>query len=328
MLMLPPPDAVPFPIFLDLAGARVIVVGGGEAAFAKIRLLQRSRAILTVVDPMPLAEIAVLAEDGRLELRRRCFVTNDLDGARLCYVALDDVAEAAEVVAEARRRGVLVNAVDRPALCDFTTPAIVERGSIVIAISTGGAAPALARALRARVEAAVPPAYSALAAFCRRWRGRVRQELGDRERRRHFWDAVVAGSEAAAVLDGNSVEAEALIADRLGRAQSGDTAPSGRASFIDVGTGDPEQLTLKALRAVQGADVILYDTRIGTRILDFARRDARRIDVGKWRGRQAMGEAAIDRLIHTHARAGAHIVRLMSNSNGTVVTRIHRWSFG
>src|SRR5438477_2389240 len=145
MPMLPRPDAVPFPIFLTLEGERVVVVGGGAAALAKLRLLHRSGAALVVVDPAPHEEIEALAEAGRIELHRRAFVAGDLADARLCYVALDDAEAAAAIVAEARRRGVLTNAVDRPALCDFMTPAIVERGPVTIAISTGGAAPALAR---------------------------------------------------------------------------------------------------------------------------------------------------------------------------------------
>lgn len=221
------PDAALFPIFLSLSGARVIVVGGGEAALAKVRLLCRSGAALIVVDHAPHDEIAELAEAGRLELRRRGFVAGDLEGARLCYAALDDVDEAASVVAEARRSGVLVNAVDRPTLCDFMTPAIVERGLLTIAISTGGAAPALARELRARVEAAVPPAYGALASFCGRWRARVAKVLDGAERRRRFWTAVVGGDEAAAVLAGDEASAEALIAGRLARARGADLAEIG-----------------------------------------------------------------------------------------------------
>jgi hypothetical protein len=140
MPMLPRPDSVPFPIFLSLAG--VVVAGGGAAALAKIRLHHRSGAALIVVDPAPHEEIAALSEAGTIELRRRAFVADDLADAKLCYIALDDADAAAAIVAEARRRGVLTNAVDRPALCDFMTPAIVERGPVTIAISTGGAPPA------------------------------------------------------------------------------------------------------------------------------------------------------------------------------------------
>jgi uroporphyrin-III C-methyltransferase/precorrin-2 dehydrogenase/sirohydrochlorin ferrochelatase len=224
MSMLPPPDAAPVPIFLSLSGAGVIIVGGGEAALAKLWLLRRCGAALVVVDPAPHAEIIGMAESGRLELRRRHFVAGDLEGARLCYVALDDAAAAAAVVTEARHRGVLVNAVDRPALCDFITPAIVERGPVTIAVSTGGAAPALARDIRRRIEAAVPPAYGALASFCGRWRARVAMTLDTVERRRRFWNAVLGGSETAAVLGGDEAAAEALIVKRLGRARSDGTA--------------------------------------------------------------------------------------------------------
>ena len=144
----------PFTVFLDLVDAPVLVVGGGDAAMAKCRLLLPAGAAVRVVEPAPERALEDLAEEGRVALLRRAFAPADLDGVRLCCVALEDAEEAAGVVAEARRRGVLVNAVDRPALCDFATPAMLRRGQVAIAIGTGGIAPALARDLRARIEAA------------------------------------------------------------------------------------------------------------------------------------------------------------------------------
>ena len=302
-----PPEASPFPVFLDLAGAAVLVVGGGEVAVAKCRLLGRSGALIRAVDPDPCDDLLDLAASGAVELRRRAFAPADLDGVRLCYVGLDDEAEAAAVVAEARSRGVLVNAVDRPSLCDFSTPAIVERGPLTIAIGTGGAAPALARDLRARIEAAVPPGFGRLVAFLGRWRGRVAAALADKGRRRAFWDRAVEGPVAEAVLAGDEGLAEALMARELAGTP---VRPRGRASLVGAGPGDPELLTLKALRVLKRADVILHDKLVNPEILDLARRDARRIDVGKRCGRHPLSQAAINRLIVEHARAGAHVVRL------------------
>ncbi len=294
----------PFPLFLDLEGACVLVVGGGDAAVAKLRLLLASGAVPRVVGPAPSEDLTALAEERGFALHRREFQPDDLEGARLCYVALDKGAEA--VVAAARRCGVPVNAVDQPALCDFTTPAIVQRGRIAIAISTSGVAPALARAVRAQIEAAIPQGYGALAAFCGKWRARAAEAFG-RDERRRFWDAVLGGPEAAAVLRGSEAEADALMRERLATRRTG---PAGRASLVGAGPGDPDLLTLKALRALQEADVILYDRLIGPAVLDLARRDARRIDVGKRCGRHAMSQAAINRLMLDFARDGLHVVRL------------------
>ncbi|MDJ0391346.1 siroheme synthase CysG [Roseomonas sp. E05] len=306
-----PPEAVPtpFPVFLDLAGTEVLVVGGGDVAAAKCRLLRPAGAAIRVVDPAPEPVIEDLAAAGQVALLRRAFAPEDLDGARLCYVALDDAAEAAAVVAEARRRGVLVNAVDRPALCDFTTPAMVQRGPVAIAIGTAGLAPALARDLRARIEAAVPPAFGALAAFCARWRDRVAAALPDRDRRRRLWDEVLEGAEAAALLEREDAgAADAAMEARLAR--SGTAPQRGRASLVGAGPGDPDLLTLKALRALTRADVVLYDKLVDPRVLGLARRDARRIDVGKRCGRHSMSQAAINALLVREVRSGAHVVRL------------------
>lgn len=307
----PQPDAAPapFPIFLDLAGAAVLVVGGGDVAAAKCRLLLPTGATIRVVDPAPEPAVEDLAAEGQVTLLRRAFRPADLDGARLCYVALDDAKEAAAVVTEARRCGVLVNAVDRLALCDFATPAMVRRGPVAIAIGTAGIAPALARDLRARIEAAVPPTFGALAAFCARWRARVACALPDRDRRRRLWDEVLDGAEAAAILErGDAEAADCAMAARL--AQTGTALRRGRATLVGAGPGDPDLLTLKALRALTRADVVLYDKLVDPRVLDLARRDARRIDVGKRCGRHSMSQAAINALLVREVRAGAHVVRL------------------
>ena len=298
-----------FPIMVDLSGLRVLVVGGGEAAAAKCRLLLASGAAIHVVDQSPEYELEALAEANAIDLARRAFDPADLDGARLCYVALDDAGAAASVVAHARARGVLVNAVDRPALCDFTTPSIVRRGPIAIAIATDGAAPALARNLRARIEAAVPAGFGTLAALCGAWRGRVAAVLADRLQRRRFWDAVLEGPVANAAMRGNKADADQAMQAALDAAAS-DRPTTGRATLVGAGPGDAGLLTLAAVGAIQQADVILYDRLVGPAVLELARRDAARVDVGKRYGRHAMSQAAINALIVRHTQAGHHVVRL------------------
>ncbi len=295
-----------FPVFLRLDGERVVLVGGGEEAVAKARLLLAARPELHVFAEHAEDDMAALAAERGVALHRRVPRAEDLAGARFCVVALDDLAEAQAVVALARAAGVLVNAVDKPAISDCIVPAIVDRGPVQVAIGTGGAAPALARDLRGRVEAAVPPGYAALARLCRAWRERVAAALPGRDARRRFWDAVMDGPEAEAALADETDEAEQLIAARL----RGQTPERGRASLVGAGPGDPELLTLRAVRVLKRADVVLYDALVDPAVLDLARRDARRVNVGKRCGRHAMSQAAINKLILEHARAGAHVVRL------------------
>ena len=303
-----PDVASGFPIMLDLAGHRALVVGGGEAAAAKCRLLAASGARILVVDPAPDHEVAELAQSGAIALARRGVRAGDFDDVRLCYVALDDAVAAAAVVAQARARGVLVNAVDRPALCDFATPAIVRRGPITIAIATGAAAPALARNLRARIEAAVPAGFGALAAFCGAWRERVAAAVTDKLARRRFWDDVLDGEPADAMLRGDEAAASGAMQAALSAGRPFNRL--GKATLVGAGPGDVGLLTLAAVGALQRADVILYDKLVGPGVLELARRDAARVDVGKRCGRHAMSQAAISALLVRHVRAGRHVVRL------------------
>lgn len=215
-----------FPLFLDLRDKRALVVGGNSEAAAKAEALCRAGARVTVVAADASIAIAARASCGDLVWHRRAFRPDDLDGMRLAIVATEDDTLARAAALAARRRGVLVNAVDRPALCDAIVPAVVERGPLVIAISTGGLAPALARDLRARIEAAVPEGYGRLARFCGAWRRRVAAQLGSRELRRAFWNAVLNGAEARAVLADDEATAARLIAARLDAcARRGDGAP-------------------------------------------------------------------------------------------------------
>lgn len=302
----PRADVSSFPIFLRLDGRRVLVVGGGDEAAAKVRLLLPTGAAVVVVASEACDALSGLVEEGCIELRRRDFIASDLDGARLCIIALPDAERAASIAADADAAGVWVNVVDQPELCGFTVPAIVDRAPVTVAIGTGGAAPSLARDLRTRIELAVPPGVAVLASVCRDWRHVVAATVPDRTMRRRFWDDVMNGPEAQAALDGDRAEAERLLAARL----AGDTQARGRATLVGAGPGDPELLTLRAVRALKRADVVLYDALIDPAILDLARRDARRIDVGKRCGRHAMSQAAINRLILQLAQSGAHVVRL------------------
>lgn len=297
-----------FPIFLKLEGRKALVVGGGDAAVAKVRLLRAARADLTVIAERPAPELLDWAAEGVIRLERRAFRPDDLDGAAMVISATGDVAGDAAVSAAARAAGVAVNAVDRPALSDFIMPAIVDRDPVTVAISTDGAAPALARQVRGAIEAALPARLGQLARFIDAFRPAVSALRDSAEGRRRFWDRFLAGPIARKVLAGDGREARSAMLALVNQAER--TEQSGRVAIVGAGPGDPELLTLKAHRLLQEADVIVHDKLVGEEVLDLARRDARRIYVGKSRGNHTLTQDEINALIAEEAWAGHLVVRL------------------
>ncbi len=275
-----------FPAFVPLEGRRVVIVGSGEAAEAKARLFQGSPAEL-VRAPEP-------ADAG-------AFV-----GAALVFIACEGREARLAARQAARAAGALVNVVDHPELSDFYTPAIVDRGALVIGVSTTGASPTLARDLRARIEALVPAAYKRLAAFADSVRGRVLSRHPDLSGRRRAWEAILRGAPGAHALAGRESEARRAADEIL----AGDIAAGGVVHLVGAGPGDPELLTLKALRVMQDADVVFYDKLVDARVLDLVRRDAERIFVGKARGDHSVPQRDIEAWMIEAARAGRRVVRL------------------
>ncbi len=296
-----------FPLFLDLDGRDVLVVGGGAAALRKALVLADCGARVSISEPYPGAELEAAA--GRLRLLRRPFRPGDANGKALVVSATGDAVRDAAVFAAARERDVPVNVVDRPELCTFVWPAIVDRDPLTVAITSGGAAPVLARGVRARIDAVLPPALGALARFADRFRGAVKATRPAARARRRFWEHFFAGPIADQILAGDERGAgERMLAVVNRRDEEGTEA--GIVHLVGAGPGDPELLTLKALRLLQLADVIVHDRLIGPRILDYARRDADLIDVGKAPGHHAVPQVQINALLLDHARAGARVVRL------------------
>ena len=254
-------------------------------------------------------ELSEPAEHSRVLVQRRSFELGDVAGKVLVVAASDDAALDARVSAAARAAGVPVNVVDRPSLCTFIWPAIVDRDPVTVAISSAGTAPLLARSVRARLEALLPAKLGRLARFAEDFRAVVKATKPAGPARRRFWDGFFAGSIAEAVLAGDERRARqrmlALI-NRRGEA----SAEEGIVHLVGAGPGDPELLTLRALRVLQEADVIVYDRLIGPRVLDYARRDADRIYVGKARGSHARTQDEINELLARHARAGRRVARL------------------
>ncbi|HKP25731.1 MAG TPA: siroheme synthase CysG [Dongiaceae bacterium] len=297
-----------FPLFLKLEGRPVLLVGAGSAAAAKLRLLGSAGARVSVLADTPSADLLAAVADTRAELVRDALSASRLSGAELVFGATGSEADDRIVADRARAAGKLVNIVDRPELSDFTMPAIVDRGDIVVAVSTHGASPVLAQRVRAAIESVLPPGLGRLAQFAQRFRTAIQARIGENAARRRFWDDVLSGPIAAAVLAGDEKRATRDLIRAVNRGEP--RAETGRVSLVGAGPGDPELLTLRAARALREADVIVYDKLVDPAVLEYARRDARRIFVGKSKGDHMLPQHEINALLVTEAKAGRHVVRL------------------
>jgi len=297
------------PIFLDIRDRPALVVGGGAVAARKADLLLRAGARPMVVAPEAGDAIAALARRGRVALAPRRFAADDLAGVAVAVAATDDRATNEAVSAAARAAGVPVNVVDQPALSTFILPAVIDRSPVVLAISSGGRAPVLARLLRAQVESLLPHGYGRLARLAGEFRALARARIEDPVGRRRFWERVFESAVAEDALAGRDAAAAARLTAMLdGPAQAG--ARQGAVYMVGAGPGDPDLLTFRALRLMQRADIVLHDRLIPEAILDLVRREADRINVGKCGGRHAMPQAEIGRLMVKLAREGRRVLRL------------------
>ncbi|MEG8200762.1 siroheme synthase CysG [Pseudomonas sp. 5FOS] len=295
------------PLFHKLQGGRVLVVGGGEIALRKARLLADAGAALRVVAPDVDGQLAALAREGGGEVLVRGYQAADLVGCRLVIAATDDPGLNAQVSADAQALSLPINVVDAPALCTVIFPAIVDRSPLVVAVSSGGDAPVLARLIRAKLEAWIPSAYGELAGLAARFRDKVKALYPDVNQRRGFWETVFQGPIAERQLAGQGAEAERLLQAMV------DGAPvqqGGEVYLVGAGPGDPDLLTFRALRLMQQADVVLYDRLVAPAIIEMCRRDAERIYVGKRRADHAVPQDQINRLLVDLARQGKRVLRL------------------
>lgn len=297
------------PLFVDLRGKACLVVGGGEVAFRKVSLLLRAQASVTVIAPEIHASLQALQPLSEMSIRQRPFEPSDLDGVFLVIAATDrtEVNQAVFDLAESRQ--ILVNVVDCPSLCRFIVPAIIDRSPVVVAVSTGGASPVLARSLRATLEKQLPQRLGALARFADQQRSRVKGRLPDPQVRRRFWETVLEGPVRQLMLSGQDHSAIKAFDSALVQVESGDK-PRGLVSLVGAGPGDPELLTIKAFRLLQEADYIVHDRLVSPAILDLARRDATRIDVGKKSNRHTLPQEEINDLLARLALEGHQVVRL------------------
>jgi uroporphyrin-III C-methyltransferase/precorrin-2 dehydrogenase/sirohydrochlorin ferrochelatase len=303
------------PVFLDLQAGPVLLVGAGELARAKLRLLAAAGARIRWYATDGNHDVSGLdsADAARIEHAQGDPLAADLSGviAILCAGA-GDIGTA--MSARAKAVGLPVNVMDDLSHSTFIFPAIVDRGDVVVAIGTGGASPVVARRVREDIEAMLPARIGDLAGFIGRWRKLIHNRIPEFALRRRFWERVVDGPIGALVLAGRSDQAEAALKDISDPTAFAGASVSGRAegsvTLVGAGPGDPDLLTIKALRALQDADVIFYDELVSPEILDRARRDASRVPVGRRVGKPGIGQDAINKLMIEAAKSGQRVVRL------------------
>jgi uroporphyrin-III C-methyltransferase / precorrin-2 dehydrogenase / sirohydrochlorin ferrochelatase len=303
------------PVFLDLQTGPVLLVGAGDLVRAKLRLLASAGARIRWFATDGSHDVSGLdaANRARIEFAQGDPLAADLGGviAILCAGA-GDVGIA--MSARAKAVGLPVNVMDDRLHSTFIFPAIVDRGDVVVAVGTGGASPVVARRVRERIEAMLPARIGDLATFIGRWRQQIHGRIPEMLLRRRFWERVVDGPIGALVLAGRRDEAETLLTDIADPAAFAGAQASGRAegrvTLVGAGPGDPDLLTIKALRALQDADVVFYDELVSSEILDRARRDATRVPVGRRAGKPGIGQDAINQLLIEAAKSGQRAVRL------------------
>ena len=299
-----------FPVFRDLRGRRVVVSGAGETAVAKLRLLLKTEAAIAVYGTDPHPQIVRWADEARLRHIPRCIDDGDTLCAALVYGANDDAVEDARAARIGHAAGALVNIVDNLADSDFITPAIVDRDPVTVAIGTEGAAPVLARRIKAETEERLAPSLGILARIGQGFReaanalphGRIRRRFWSR-----YYDEIGPRALAEEGEKGVGAALAALLADMLIEGRE-----AGHVDLIGAGPGDPELLTLKARKALHEADVVIHDRLVSPGILELARREAIVIEVGKMPNGPSWKQSDIDALIVAHARQGAHVARLKS----------------
>lgn len=294
------------PLFADLKQRPVLIVGGGEVAARKIELLHRAGAQVWVVAQTLSSELEQQYQDGRIHWLAQDFLPEQLDNVFLVIAATNDTVLNAAVFAAADQRCILANVVDDQPLCSFIFPSIVDRSPLVVAISSSGQAPVLARILREKLEALLPTRLSDMAAIAGRWRGRVKQHMASMGERRRFWEHAFSGRFASLISRGQLTEAE----NELQLSLEGQHRALGEVALVGAGPGDAGLLTLRGLQVMQQADVVLYDHLVSPEVLDLVRRDAERICVGKRAGAHSVTQEATNQLLVTLAQQGKQVVRL------------------
>jgi len=285
-----------------------VVVGGGEVAIRKVTMLLKAEAAIEVISPELCQELVALVEAKKISHRNTKFSAEQLDGACLVIAATDDETINKAVSEAAKERDIPVNVVDSPDLCSFTMPSIVDRSPLVIAISSGGAAPVLSRLIRAKIETMIPASYGRLAVLAKEFRAQVKERFATMQERRIFWEDVLQGPITEQVLSGQEPAArKALSAALSGKLE---VTHKGEVYLVGGGPGDPDLLTFRALRLMQQADVCVYDKLVSPEVMELVRRDAELLYVGKARDQHTLPQEEINELLARLAKEGKRVLRL------------------
>ncbi len=297
------------PIFISLIDQRCVVVGGGDVALRKISMLRKAQANRVDCYATEVCnELLVLADQGGLHCHTTAFAPEQLDGATIVIAATDDEAVNEAVSLAAKARNIPVNVVDAPKLCTFTMASLVDRSPVVIAISSEGKAPVLARYIRAKIETMLPASYGRIASIAGEFRDKVKTRFSTIEARRYFWEDMLQGPFVERVLAGQEVEAKQLLENAI---STTDNSPSkGEVYLVGGGPGDPDLLTFRALRLMQQCDVCVYDKLVSPGVMELVRRDAELIYVGKSRSNHTMPQEEINELLARLALEGKRVLRL------------------
>ena len=296
------------PIFMRIKGARCVVIGGGDVATRKVTMLLKAHGAVHVIAPALCDALNELVLAGEIVHVQAKFHASQLAGATLVIAATDDEDVNTEVSAEAKAQNIPVNVVDSPALCTFTMPSIVDRSPLVIAISSNGAAPVLARLIRAKLETMIPASYGRLAYLARDFRDAVKAKFADTQLRRVFWEKTFQGPIPELMFSGQESAAKLALENAI---ESDDSdAQHGEVYLVGGGPGDPDLLTFRALRLMQQCDVCVYDKLVSKEVMELVRRDAELINVGKARDQHTLPQEEINLLLVELAKGGKRVLRL------------------
>ena len=296
-----------FPISLKLQQQPCLIVGGGHIAYRKAVLLHKAGAVIHVIAPDIDANLLQLVEESQGQYIQALYPAQiQLNDYRLVIAATDDYAVNTQVFEDCEALKILVNSVDDPPHCRFMVPAIVDRSPLVISVASNGTSPVLSRQIRTQLETSIPHGMGKLAEFSGKWRAAVKAKISNPDERRVFWEDLYASPLKEQVFHDNLVEADRLIEQALAEWKT----PKGEVYLVGAGPGDPELLTLKALRLMQQADVVIYDRLVSPAIMELCRRDATKIYVGKARSNHAVPQEGINALLVEYASKGQRVCRL------------------
>ncbi len=296
------------PIFINITNRLCVVIGGGDVATRKVSMLLKANAAVTLISPEICHELQALAEAKKIQCVQATYSKSQLDGACLVIAATDDEAVNKAVSVDAKALGIPVNVVDAPDLCTFTMGSIIERSPVVIAISSEGNAPVLARYIRTKIEAMLPAGYGRIAGIAGEFRDKVKAKFTTTQARRRFWEDVLQGPLVERVLSGQEQSARALLQDLID--QENGTVNKGEVFLVGGGPGDPDLLTFRALRLMQQCDVCVYDKLVSPEVMELVRRDAELIYVGKSRDQHTLPQEEINVLLAKLALQGKRVLRL------------------